>query len=154
MVKSPIYAKAATIGPQGTICQLSFNVALVCSDGFIDFTPPTASPENNGLAGPDSTNLIVISYTDANQHVDNLYWTVAKLGKDNGNDLLEGSEMYQITVGGNPVAGIDGGNLVDALNSDLSTNTEFVIDMGAPQSAILHLEGKTTASLKKMNVFQ
>ncbi len=153
MIKGPIYGKAVVTGSKGTIGQLSFDVALVCNDGFIDFTPPAASPENNGLAGPDSANIVVISYTDANQHVDDLYWTVTKLGKDNGDYVLEGGELFQITIGGSVTPGKDGGNLIDALQTDLSKDTAFSIDMGAPQGAVLHLEGETSSSIKKINVF-
>ena len=54
-----------------------------------------------GLASTSThTNKVVINYIDKNQKVNNLYWTVTKLGNDNGNNLLEQNEKFQITIGG------------------------------------------------------
>ena len=67
----------------------------------IDFTPPTANTANDGkaLTGTGATNKVVINYIDQNQKINNLYWTITTLGKDNGNNLLETNEKFQITIG-------------------------------------------------------
>jgi hypothetical protein len=142
-LRGSVVGIASKTGPQGSLGQLTFSLALVCNDGSMDFTPPVPSVENSGLAGPDSLNTIIISYTDDNQYVDNLYWTVAKLGRDDGDYLLEGKEMYQITIGGSKVPGQNGGNLVDALNPDLTTYTKFSLDIKSPQTPNLVLERTT-----------
>lgn len=143
-LKGCFIGKAATTGPQGTIGQFTFTLALVSSGGCIDFTPPTATTDNTGLADPASNNVIVISYTDKYQHVENLYWTLGKCGKNDGDNLLEDNELFQITIGGSPAAGKNGGNMVDALSRDLSTDTNFNIELKAPQSgATLRIERRT-----------
>jgi hypothetical protein len=152
-LRGSVIGIASKTGSEGSLGQLTFSIALVSSDGAMDFTPPSPSPDNTGLAGPESKNIIVISYTDENQYVDNLYWTVSKLGSDNGDYILEGKEMYQITIGGSRVAGEKGGNLVDALNPDLSTYDKFSIDIKSPQSPILMLERTTPAYIHNIVKF-
>jgi hypothetical protein len=142
-LRGSVIGIASKTGPQGALGQLTFSIALVSSGGSMDFTPPLPSADNTGLAASDSLNTIIISYTDDNQYVDNLYWTVAKLGRDDGDYLLEGKEMYQITIGGSKVPGQSGGNLVDALNPDLTTYTRFSLDIKSPQTANLVLERTT-----------
>lgn len=144
---------ASKAGANGNLGQLTFSVALVMGEGSMDFTPPSPTQENNGLAGPESNNIISIAYTDENQYVDNLYWTVQKLGRDDGDYLLEGGEMYQITIGGSKIAGENGGNLVDALNPDLSTRTRFSLDIKSPQTPILVLERTTPSYINKIVKF-
>jgi hypothetical protein len=152
-IRGSLIGVASKAGAKGTLGQLTFSVALVMGEGSMDFTPPSPSSENDGLAGPDSTNIITIAYTDDNQYVDNLYWTVQKLGRDNGDYILEGGEMYQITIGGSKIAGEKGGNLVDALNPDLSTNSRFSLDIKSPQSPILVIERTTPAYIHNIVKF-
>jgi archaellin len=142
-LRGSVIGIASKAGASGTLGQLTFSVALVCSGGSIDFTPPSPSPDNNGIAGPDSQNMIIISYIDDNQYIEDLYWTVTKLGNDDGDYILEGKEMYQITIGGSKTAGQNGGNLADALNPDLTSNTRFSIGIKSPQGANLVLERTT-----------
>jgi hypothetical protein len=149
IVKGDMAGRAVITGAHGTLGQLIFNVGLVLNDGSMNFTPPTADLSNNGLAGADSSNSIVVSYTDANQKVDNLYWTINKLGKNNGDNILEGGELFQIVIG-SPIAGQDGGNLTDALNPDLSTNTQFVLELLHAQAPGLILQQKTPPNFTKM----
>jgi hypothetical protein len=149
MLKSDLIGKAAVAGKKGALGQIVFTVGLVLNDGVMDFTPPNPNPANNGLAGPESANVIVISYMDANQKVDDLYWTVRPLGKNNGDTLLEGGELFQITVG-SPVAGSNGGNLIDALNPQLSADTKFTLELATAQTPGLVIEEKTPGTISKI----
>ncbi len=154
MIKGDVYGKAANAGPNAAIGQISFNVALACNDGSIDFTPPLPSAENNGLAGEGSANIIVISFTDEDQLVQDLYWTVQPLGKDDGDMTLEGGELFQITIGGSALPAANGGNLIDALEPDLGKDTRFMISLGAPQGPTVSFDGQTPGSIKKLNCFR
>ena len=89
-LRGPVIATANNTGASGTIKQITFTVANVLGGESIDFTEPTASAGNDGtaLTGTSATNKVVINYIDQNQKVSNLYWTVSKLGKDDGDNLL------------------------------------------------------------------
>jgi hypothetical protein len=149
MLKGDMTGKATVTGAHGTIGQIVFNVSLVLNDGVMDFTPPTADPNNNGIAGADSRNVVIVSYSDSNQRVDDLYWTAMGLGKNNGDYLLESGEMFQITVG-SPTAGQNGGNLTDALNPDLSTYTAFTLSVFPAKSPALVTEQRTPGTISKV----
>lgn len=144
-IKGSVIAKAENTGASGYISQISFTVANVMGDGAILFTGPTADGSNTGLAASGSNNVVAISYTDAYQKVNDLYYTVTKLGSADADDLLEEGEKFQITIG-NATAGAGGGNLVDALSPDLTVDKEFTITVTTPMGAVLTLS-RTTPSV-------
>jgi len=130
----------ATANASGeSVQQISFVVSLVLGGDPIDFTPPTAATDNGGIAATTSTNKVVIKYIDDNQTINNLYWTFTPLGTNNGNNLLEANEKFQITVG-NSVTSQGGGNLIDALTTPLTANKTFTLEVVTPSGAVLDIE--------------
>ncbi len=140
-LKGNVIATANTTGATGTIKQISFTVANVLGGEMIDFTPPNAD-NHTGRAASGSPNKVVINYIDKNQNVNDLYWTIAKLGGSDADDLLENNEKFKITIG-SATAGADAGNLIDALGTDLSINTEFSLVINTPVGAVLEIERTT-----------
>ena len=63
----------------------------------IDFKEPGDS-DNNGLSDSDSVHTLIITYTDQNQVVSNIYWTAIFLGQNDGNNLLEVGEKVELTI--------------------------------------------------------
>ncbi len=152
-MKGSVIAKAEQTGASGNISQLTFTLASALGGEPINFTEPTADGSNTGIAGSSSTNVVVISYIDQDQRVDDLYWQTTKLGNADGDDLLETNEKFQITIG-NAVNGADGGNLIDALSPNLSTSKAFTIEIKTPTGAVLTFERTTAAyidSVMSMN---
>jgi len=146
-LRGPVIATANNTGATGTIKQISFTLSNVLGGEAIDFNPPTATTGNNGLAltGTGATNKVVINYIDQNLKVTNLYWTITKLGKDDGDNLLETNEKFQVTVG-NSANGTSGGNLLDALStSPLGINKTFNLEVVTPVGAVLSIERTTPA---------
>jgi len=140
-LKGAVIATANTTGASGNIQQVSFTVANVLGGEAIDFTVPT-----NGSAGvaTGTANKVVINYLDLDQKVDNLYWSVTKLGNDDGDSLLENGEKFQVTIGGSD-NGSAPGNLLNALTSDLGVNTTFSLVVVTPAGAVLQIERTTPA---------
>jgi archaeal flagellin FlaB len=146
-LRGPVIATANNTGATGAIKQITFTLSNVLGGEAIDFNPPTASAGNDGkaLAGTGATNKVVINYIDQNQRVNNLYWTITKLGKDDGDNLLETNEKFQVTVG-NTANGTSGGNLIDALSSNyLGINKTFNLEIVTPVGAVLSIERTTPA---------
>ena len=144
-LRGAVIATAGATGASGTIKQISFTVGSVLGGEPIDFTAPAASGANDGTANTTtSTNKVVISYIDQDQKVNDLYWTVTKLGDDDGDDLLEMNEKFEITIG-NATAATSGGNLLDALGTDLTVNKTFTVEVKTPVGAILNIERTTPA---------
>lgn len=123
--------------------QLTFTLANALEGEPINFTVPTDSSPQDGIADDGSANVVVFSYIDKYQRVDDLYWTKTELGDGDGDDLLEPGERFQIDVCGS-TAETDG--LEAALTTALGTDTEFSIEIKPPNGAALTIE-RTTPSV-------
>ncbi len=145
-LRGGVIAKSHTVGASGTVGQISFIVANVLGGAAVDFSPPTGNTStNDGTADTSvSTNVVVINYHDEEQEVDNLYWTIDKLGNADADNLLEASERFEITVG-NSANGTGGGNLYDALGTPLTAKTTFNLEVLTPTGAVLTIERTTPA---------
>jgi len=140
-LRGGVIATAGTAGAEdtGTVKQISFTVSNVLGGEPIDFTAPTANSSDTGVSEAGSSNVLVINYVDDNQTVNDLYWTVTKLGNDDGDNLLEDQEKFKVTIGNTT----DGGTLLNALDPDLTANQEFSLVLQTPIGAILEIERTT-----------
>ena len=99
--------------PTNTIYKVSFIVAPAVSGQAIDLTPPYTADDSALDPDFDSTAeyKTVVSYTDENQAISDVPWTVDFLGQSNSDNLLEAGEKAEITVWllarNNAVADID-----------------------------------------------
>ena len=144
-LRGSVIATDNTTGAAGKIQQLSFIVSNVLGGAPIDFTQPTETSNNDGTANSTAhTNVVVINYIDQGQVKDDLFWTITKLGNADSDDLLESNERFQINIGSDTV-NANGGNLIDALTTDLSVKTQFTLEILTPVGAILQVERTTPA---------
>lgn len=141
-LRGGVIATANTTGSSGNVKQISFVLANVLGGEAIDFTAPTIDTDNTGLADSTSTNVVVINYQDEDQTANDLYWSVSKLGNADDDDLLESNERFQITVG-SATAGAAGGNMIDALTTDLTVKKTFNLEVLTPVGAVLVIERTT-----------
>ena len=143
-LKGGVIAKAHATGASGTIKQISFVVSNVLGGEPIDFTTPTGNTStNDGRADSTaSSNVVVINYQDDDQSVNDLYWTISKLGNADDDDLLETNERFEVTVGSSS-NGTSGGNLIDALSTDLTVKKTFNLEVLTPVGATLVIERTT-----------
>jgi archaellin len=103
---------------------LVFTLAIASGGNSIDFTEPTGNA--GGIA--TGSNSITISYVDINKRVDNLYWQKTAVGQDNGNNLLEPNEQFQITLN------------LQALGGAIIANTTFTIEIKTAKGAVMSFE--------------
>ena len=143
-LRGGVVAKSENTGASGYVSQVSFTVSGALHGEAIDFTAPGAPTDNVGTAASSSSNVVVISYVDESQRVEDLYWTITKLGNADSDNLLESGEKFQVTVG-STTATDSGGNMVDALNPNLLVNKTFTIEIKPPAGAILTIERTTPA---------
>ena len=90
----------------------------------IDLRSPSDS-DGNGIADGDSEHLMVVSYTDKNQLVRDLYWTKSFKGDNDGDDSLEAGETVVLSISMK--------GLADA--TPLVRELEFTIGMKPPIGA-------------------
>jgi len=145
-VKGAIIATGNITGDAGNIGQITFTVSNVLGGEPIDFTAPSGGA---GGVATGAANRVVINYLDSNQEVVNLYWTLAKVGNDDGDSLLETGEKFQITIGA--VDGAAQGNLVQALGAfQLGVNDTFSLVILTPIGAVITIERTTPPYIDKI----
>jgi archaeal flagellin FlaB len=143
-LKSSVVAKASVGGDTNKIGQLIFTIAIATGGESIDFTNP--SNDGNGMA-TGNTNYVTISLVNKDQRVDNLFWGTSPVGVDNGNNLLESNEQFEVTVGGASGAG----DLVDALTTDIAANSTFTIEIKTAKGAVLSFERTMPGFINTIN---
>jgi flagellin FlaB len=104
--KSSIEPRGSVIAYQGndgtddTIYKVSFVVSNAVAGEPVDLTPPYDTDDSN--ADPDLVSgaqyKTVISYTDTNQFLSDVPWTIDWIGNNNSDNLLEEGEKAEITV--------------------------------------------------------
>jgi flagellin FlaB len=146
-LKGSVIATANNTGEDGNIQYISFVVSNALNGKPIDFTPPTANTTYTGLASANSTNSVVISYIDDEQEVNDLYWTITKLGNADDDNMLEQGEKFQVIIGDNTSAG----NLIHALTPDLTVDKTFSIVVLTPAGAVLTIERTIPGNIDPIN---
>ena len=119
----------------------------------VDLTPPNTSdgtvPEPDANAGAQS--LMIISYSDENQFIKDLDWTVDFIGNENGDFILDEDEQVEITVWLHDQDATDYnlGTVANAqyLTTRLGTNTKFRIEIKPEEGSVLVLERTTPPRL-------
>ena len=136
------------------IIKVKFVAMSAVSGEEIDLTPPNttddSSPDPDVNAGAQS--VMIISYSDENQFIKDLDWTIDFLGKTNGDNILDPDEQAEITVWLHDFDGTDY-NLGTTTNTQylttrLGINTKFRIEVKPQEGSILVLERTTPPRLQ------
>jgi flagellin FlaB len=143
-----------------TVFKVSFIVANAVAGEPIDLTPPYTA--NAAAMDPDynATNeyRTVISYTDQNQYLADVPWSVDWIGNASSDNLLESGEKAEITVWllvrNYAVASVSSAEAVAGWEADargahgilstggtiLTTNDEFTIEMKPDTGAVMTVQ--------------
>ncbi len=150
--------KGLVDGSMSTIYKVTFVVSNAIAGEPVDLTPDYstngASTDPDTVAGAES--VTVISYTDKNQFLNDVPWTVTFLGNNDSDNLLEDNEKAEITIwllnrdtavaigSANSATYMSSGGMTSS-NTVLTTNDEFTIQMQPPSGAVLNIQ-RTTPS--------
>ena len=127
----------------GQITNVVFNITNAVGGEAVDMTQPTDS-DTDGEADSDSTHVTVLSYTDGNQFVKDIYWTKTVLGTGDSDNLLETREVMEITV--------DLSSL--GATTPLETNAQFTVEMKPPNGAVVIIRRTTPAEIDTITSLQ
>ena len=119
-LKGDVVAKGNATEVQSVV----FCVGNALAGEAIDLTTPAGG-----------NNVTVISYSSQGVRTDDLSWTKTPLGTNDGDDLLEAGEMFEITV---DVTGLD--ETIDAYHT-------FSLEVKPPVGSVLVIERTTPAAL-------
>jgi flagellin FlaB len=70
--------------------EVYFTVGTTTGGDAVDFTPPSSSD--------NSSNLVIISYSDSYQIIPTINWTLTKLNTTDADNMLDKNELFLITV--------------------------------------------------------
>ena len=98
---------------------------------------------------------MIISYTDENQFIDDLDWTIDFIGKENGDNILDPDEQAEITVW---LHNYDSGSTSYWLGNSstapqylvtrLGINTTFRVEVKPREGSVMVLERTTPPRLQ------
>ena len=169
--KSTLEPRGATVaykanrGGTNTIYKISFIVSNAVAGEPVDLTPPYTA--NAAATDPDISSgaeyKTVISYIDQNQFMSDVPWSVAWLGDNNGDSLLEVGEKAEISVWllirdttqattsstATSYWTADGNGAHGILSSGtlLGKNDRFTLTLNPPSGAVLNIERTLPARL-------
>jgi len=154
---SVVAYKGVLADSTSTVFKVTFVVSNAIAGEPVDLTADYAADDSGTdpvvVAGAES--VTIVSYTDKNQTLSDLPWTVAWLGNNDGDALLEDNEKAEITVwllnratataigtaGSIAYQTTEGGMYSTA--TVLTTNDEFTIQMQPPTGAVLNIQRTT-----------
>ena len=140
-------------GTNATV-KVKFVVTTAVSGREMDLTPPNTTDDT--APDPDintgAQTVMIISYSDENQFIKDLDWTVDFVGKSNGDFILDEDEQAEITLWLHDYDGTDY-NLGTASNTQylttrLGINTLFRIEVKPGEGSVLILERTTPPRLQ------
>jgi len=82
---------------QGQATTLLITLANTLEGEAIDVSEPGDS-DANGVSDSDSEHTLILTYTDKNQVVKDLYWTNTFIGQNDSDNLLESGEKVELNV--------------------------------------------------------
>ena len=109
--------------------QIIFTLANTLSGEAMDLTI-TVDANSDGVLSDEAspTHVLVITYLDKNQRLEDVAWTKTQVGKGDGDDLLETGEKFEITV--------DLTGLTTALDED----DTFILEVKPERGSVLTIE--------------
>jgi flagellin FlaB len=129
------------IATSDVITGVVFSLANVAGGQPVDLAAPTDTTPNDGVADSNSQHRVVINYRDQSTRFTDLAWTKTALGSDDGDDLLEAGEVFEISV---PLS-------KSAANPNLRTNTPFVLELKPPTGGVIVIERTTPSNIDTIN---
>ena len=140
-------------GATSTVFKFSFIVSNAVQGEPIDLTPGytfDGSGDDPDIASGNEQRT-VISYSDSGVAVNDIPWTVAFLGDSDGDNLLEGDELAEITVWiltrDNTVSSVTANDSVKVFSAGIAvladipgTNDRFTLELKPPTGAVINLK--------------
>ncbi len=136
-LKGGIVINGQSTGPNGTVKDVIFSVSNVAGGQPIDFTS-TFSDTNYTRDTYNSTGqqVVQVEYRDERQRKEITTWAVKKLGYNDGDNLLEERELFEISI---PVNGV--------ITTALGPNTTFIVEVKPPVGSPLRVQRLTPANI-------
>ena len=155
--KGGLVAIRGSVSSTNAIVKLRFVVTTAISGKEIDLTPPNTANDTGDEpdANAGAQTVMIISYTDENQFIDDLDWTIDFIGKENGDNILDPDEQAEIAVW---LHNYDSGSTSYWLGNSstapqylvtrLGINTTFRVEVKPREDSVMVLERTTPPRLQ------
>ena len=156
--RGSIIAYKADRGGTDTIYKVTFVVSNAVGGEPVDLTPPYTADDsgNDPDISSGAESKTVVQYSDTNQFLNDVPWTLSWVGNNNGDNLLEEGEKAEISVwllvrdtdeaitSSSATAywttDADGRNGMLSTGTILDKNDKFSIRLNPPDGAVMILE--------------
>jgi flagellin FlaB len=158
--QSSIEPRGSVIAYRGVLSDSTatvFKLTMVLSNAIagepVDLTPPYTSDSSGVDPDVASSNeyVTVVSYSDKNQYLSDVPWTVSYPGNDDADSLLEDNEKAEISIwlldrnngtaiGTAGSVALSSGGGISATSTVLTTNDEFTVEIKPAQGAVLNVQ--------------
>ncbi|MBN4064486.1 hypothetical protein JYU04_01975 [Dehalococcoides mccartyi] len=156
--RGAVVAYKADRGGTNTVYKVSFIVSNAVAGEAVDLTPPYTA-DGSGTDPDISSNAeykTVVSYSDQNQFMSDVPWSIDWLGSSNADNLLEVGEKAEISVWllirdtaelitsssatSYWTADVNGSNGILSTGTILDKNDKFALTLSPPSGATLNIE--------------
>ncbi len=147
------YSGGHGAGPTETVYKVSFIVAPAVAGESLDLTPPAVADDTliDPIVNTAAEYRTIVSYTDQNQFLPDVPWTVDFIGESSSDNLLEAGEKAEITVWllqrDNDVASVAAANAVTGWVPDPTTGAHGILTL-ATGGTLLTPNDKFTLEVK------
>ncbi len=126
-VNAGVQATMSTVEPKGNmvakmesgvVTELYFCVGIPAAGSPVDFTPASGN-----------TSTLIISYSDADNLLPSVNWTIQKLATINSDNLLDPNELFQVTV-----------TIPSTGNVSIGAYDSFALEVKPPNGPVLPIE--------------
>jgi flagellin FlaB len=142
LVIDSAYSTAPTINTdnilvRGQVTSVVVTVANSVEGEPVDLTAPSDSDDDGFADTSDTQQKVILSYSDASQLKNDLYWTKNFIGVNDSDDLLEEGERVELTVN------------LKALDqaTPLTRNKDFTIEVKPSSGSVLAIQRTTPAKI-------
>ena len=136
-VVGSVIAESDATGATETVDYVIFSLANVAGGEAIDFT---VSPDNK----------VIIDYRDKFQHRPNLTWSRVYKGRNDGDNLLEPGELFEVTVPITVALDLASPSSTTVITPGLGVNTIFVIEIKPETGGVIVIQRTTDATIDKV----
>ena len=140
--------KAAALNGGQSVGKVEFTVSLSSGGAPLDLTPAYTIPDTSLLNSNAAGNKLQIAYNDSVVTIPDCAWTVAFVGKNNADYMLDPGEKAVITVWLHSYTGAAfaaGDNPPFLAGNNVDTNHTFTLEVKPPAGATLTIERTTPA---------
>ena len=149
-------AERGDVEGTNSIVKVKFVVTTAVSGQSMDLTPPnTSDGSGNEPDVATGETKMIISYSDENQFINDLDWSIDFIGKTDGDNILDEDEQAEITVWLHNYNSVTpeyelgvAGTTDQYLTTRLCINTKFRVEVKPGAGSTLTLERNTPPRLQ------